>query len=98
MTDEIFSELLAGIQRSTKLLVDSIGITVAYSELPSWPEYNKWSHKRFGKGWFSRIWCRHFRPWLFPKKHAETDAYFRKAQDTIRAEFLNSVINKGSKT
>lgn len=98
MTDEMFGKLLTGIQKSASNLLDNIGITVAYSKLPSWPEYDEWSRRRFGDNWFTRVWCRHFRPWLLPKKHAEIDANFRDAQDKIRADLINAVIEEGGKT
>jgi len=93
MSEQVFDALVDGV-KSTKRILDNIGITINMRTLPSWPERCKRQKLLYGSGFLSRLWCK-LRRYLEPKLYTQLVEDYETAKLKTQAELLNAVLEKG---
>jgi hypothetical protein len=94
MSEKAFEALVDGVKSSRRLL-DNLGITIKMRELPSWNERCKRQELLYGSGFFSRLWC-NLRRYLEPKLYAQLVEDYETVKLQTQAEMMNAVLEKGN--
>lgn len=69
-------------------LLDNFGIRINLASLDSMPDYSRYYAEMFGHGILRRLWCRHLRPIVMPRKQAQIERAWAGARADLMQEFL----------